>query len=56
MLRSQLAATARCLWPALGHHRADAAQRSCGLGIVPSAARDMLQVMRAVEACTALLR
>lgn len=56
MLRSQLASLAWCLWLALGHRRADAAQRAFGLGLVTTAERRLPYVLRSLDAWTALLR
>lgn len=56
MLRSQLAATAWCLWLALGHRQADAAGRAFGLRIVTMAARDLPGVLHSLDRWTGLLR
>jgi hypothetical protein len=56
LLRSQLASVAWCLWLALGHRGAGAAQRAFGLGIVTSAAEAMPHVMRSLPRWTPLLR
>ncbi|MFE1320543.1 aminoglycoside phosphotransferase family protein [Kitasatospora phosalacinea] len=56
LLRSQLAATAWCLWLALGHRGADADQRAFGTRIVTAAARDMPGVLSSLRPWTALLR
>lgn len=56
MLRSQLASIAWCLWLALGHRDADAAQRAFGLRLVSSAAHQFPQVLRSLANWTALLR
>jgi Ser/Thr protein kinase RdoA (MazF antagonist) len=56
MLRSQLAVIAWCLWLALGHRQADAAQRAFGLRIVSSAARGLPRTLRSLDRWAALLR
>ncbi|QKW23594.1 aminoglycoside phosphotransferase family protein [Kitasatospora sp. NA04385] len=56
LLRSQLSTAAWCLWLALGHREADAAQRAFGLRIVTDTARELPLVLGGLTGWAALLR